>query len=94
VRFYGLRFYYLFIYILFPGADGIKWGTVDTVATLSGLVSEVRFHGQHREQGDHIGRFFACWSIVYFGQRLENYRRSAQFWATLSHRANGVLMVY
>jgi hypothetical protein len=28
----------------------------------------------HQLQGDQIGRIFACWVIVYFGQCFENYR--------------------
>jgi hypothetical protein len=36
-------------------------------------------------QGDQIGRIFAFWAIVFFGQNLENYRNSANFWATFFH---------
>jgi hypothetical protein len=35
-------------------------------------------------QGDHIGRIFAYWVIVYFGQWFKNYRGSANFWVTFS----------
>jgi hypothetical protein len=31
------------------------------------------------EQGDQIGRIFAHWAIVYFGQCFENYSSSANF---------------
>jgi hypothetical protein len=30
-------------------------------------------------QGDQIGRIFAYWSIVYFGQFFEDYRNSPNF---------------
>jgi hypothetical protein len=33
--------------------------------------------------GDQIGRIFARWVIVYFGQLLENYRGIPNVWATL-----------
>jgi hypothetical protein len=33
-------------------------------------------------QGDQIGRIFAHWAIVFFGQLNENYRSSANSWAT------------
>jgi hypothetical protein len=36
-------------------------------------------------QGDQIGRSFAKWVIVYFGQLLENYGRIPHFGATLFH---------
>jgi hypothetical protein len=29
-----------------------------------------------------MGRVFAQWVIIYFGQWFEKYRSSAQFWAT------------
>jgi hypothetical protein len=32
-----------------------------------------------RDQGDRIGRVFAQWAIVYFGQLFENYRSSTLF---------------
>jgi hypothetical protein len=35
-------------------------------------------------QGDQIGRIFAPWVIVYFGQFFENYRSSPHFWSTFS----------
>jgi hypothetical protein len=34
-------------------------------------------------QGDQIGRIFAQWVIVCFGQLHENYRTCPHFWATL-----------
>jgi hypothetical protein len=34
-------------------------------------------------QGDQIGRIFAQWVNVYFGQLLKNYRSVPQIWATL-----------
>jgi hypothetical protein len=37
------------------------------------------------EQGDQIGRIFAFWVIVYFGQFLENNKRSPNDWITFSH---------
>jgi hypothetical protein len=37
-----------------------------------------------RRQGDQIGRIFAQWVIVYFGQFLENYRSSPNFGVTFS----------
>jgi hypothetical protein len=36
-------------------------------------------------QGDQIGRIFAHWVTVYFGQLFENYRRGSFFWATFFH---------
>jgi hypothetical protein len=35
-------------------------------------------------QGDQIGRIFAQWAIIYYGQFLENYRCSPHFWVTFS----------
>jgi hypothetical protein len=35
-------------------------------------------------QGDQNGRFFATWVVVYFWHFFENYRRSANYWATFS----------
>jgi hypothetical protein len=32
-------------------------------------------------QGDQIGRIFAHWALVVFGQLFENYRSSPYFWA-------------
>jgi hypothetical protein len=37
-----------------------------------------------REQGDQIGRIFACWAIIYFRHCFENYTISSNFWATFS----------
>jgi hypothetical protein len=37
------------------------------------------------KQGDQIGRIFAFWVIVYFGQFLENNKRSPNDWTTFSH---------
>jgi hypothetical protein len=38
------------------------------------------------DQGDLIGRFFAYWAIVYYGQVLfENYRSSQTIWAAFFH---------
>jgi hypothetical protein len=34
------------------------------------------------EQGDQIGRIFAQWAIVYFGQFFENHKSSPNFCAT------------
>jgi hypothetical protein len=34
-------------------------------------------------QGDQIGRIFVHWAMVYFGQFLENYRSTPNFWATI-----------
>jgi hypothetical protein len=39
-------------------------------------------HGRPRKQGGQIGRIFAYWAIVFFGQLFENYRSSANSWAT------------
>jgi hypothetical protein len=41
-------------------------------------------------QGDQIGRVFAQWEIVYFGQWFKNYRSSAHFWATFFHGTSHV----
>jgi hypothetical protein len=38
-----------------------------------------------RDQGDQIGRIFAYWAIVYFGQFIENYGSSPDFCAPFSH---------
>jgi hypothetical protein len=46
---------------------------------------KILFSGYHN-QGDQIGRIFAYWSIVYFGQRLKHYRSSAKFLATFFPR--------
>jgi hypothetical protein len=35
-------------------------------------------------QRDHIGRKFAYWEIVFFGQFFENYGSSSKFWGTFS----------
>jgi hypothetical protein len=32
-------------------------------------------------QGDQIGRIFACWAIVYSGQVFENYKSNPNCWA-------------
>jgi hypothetical protein len=32
-------------------------------------------------QGDQIGRIFAEWAIVFFGQFFENYGSAPKFWA-------------
>jgi hypothetical protein len=34
------------------------------------------------EQGDQIGRIFAQWVVVFFGQLLKIYKNSPQFWST------------
>jgi hypothetical protein len=36
-----------------------------------------------KKQGDRIGRFFAHWVIVYFGQCFENYRTCTILWASI-----------
>jgi hypothetical protein len=37
------------------------------------------------EQGGRIGRFFASWAAVDFGQFFENFTSSANLWATYLH---------
>jgi hypothetical protein len=37
-------------------------------------------------QGDHIGRIFAYWAIVYFGQFVVNYKSRRNFVAAFYHR--------
>jgi hypothetical protein len=44
------------------------------------------------DQGDQIGRIFAQWAIVYFGQWFENYIQSANFWATFFRDISYVLI--
>jgi hypothetical protein len=43
-------------------------------------------------QGDQIGRIFAYWAIVFFGQFIENYRISANSWATFFHSISYALI--
>jgi hypothetical protein len=47
-------------------------------------------HSEAGRQGDQIGRIFAHWAIVYFGQFFENDRRSLNFLATFFHDENFV----
>jgi hypothetical protein len=47
-------------------------------------VRKINEKAQPREQGDQIGRIFAQWVIVYFGQFYKDYRSNPNFWATLS----------
>jgi hypothetical protein len=44
-------------------------------------------------QGDQIGRIFAQWAIVYFGQWFEIYIISANFWATFLCDTSYVLIL-
>jgi hypothetical protein len=44
-------------------------------------------------QGDQIGRIFADLAIVFFGQLIENYRRSAISWATFFHSTSYELIL-
>jgi hypothetical protein len=44
-------------------------------------------------KGDQIGRIYAQWAIVYFGQCFENYWSGANFWATLFHGTSYVLIM-
>jgi hypothetical protein len=37
-----------------------------------------------RNQGDQIGRIFAQWANVYFGQYFEKHKSDPNFWATFS----------
>jgi hypothetical protein len=39
---------------------------------------------KEERQGDQIGRKFAQWVIVYFGQWFENYRSNAHLWLIFS----------
>jgi hypothetical protein len=43
-----------------------------------------------RQQGDQIGRVFAPWAIVYFGEFLENHRSSQKLRATFFQCKNNV----
>jgi hypothetical protein len=46
------------------------------------IQSDVKSSGQishMHTQGGQIGRIFACWSIVFFGHRFENYKSSPIF---------------
>jgi hypothetical protein len=45
------------------------------------------------DQGDQIGRIFACWATVYFGQCFENYRSGAKMWTTFFHGTSYVLIL-
>jgi hypothetical protein len=47
-------------------------------SALQNFIAKVRC-----QQGDQIGRIFAQWVIVCFGQFRENYRSRSHFWATL-----------
>jgi hypothetical protein len=44
-------------------------------------------------QGDQIGRFFAHWTTVYFGQLFENYKSSTNSWAACSRGKIGALIL-
>jgi hypothetical protein len=44
------------------------------------------------EQGDQIGRIFALWAIVFFGQFFENFISSPNFWVTVFHGKSYVLI--
>jgi hypothetical protein len=44
-------------------------------------------------QGDQIGRFFAAWVIVFFGQFFVNYRLSPNFWGYFFHGKNCALIL-
>jgi hypothetical protein len=44
-------------------------------------------------QGDQIGRIFAYWAIVFFGQFFENYRRGTNSWATFFHGKSNALIL-
>jgi hypothetical protein len=46
-----------------------------------------------KEQGDQIGRIFAYWVIVFFGQLFEKYRSRLIFCATLSHEKSCALIL-
>jgi hypothetical protein len=49
----------------------------------SHLIGNTGSNEVNRDQGDQIGRIFAQWVDVYFGQLLQNYRSIPQIWATL-----------
>jgi hypothetical protein len=54
---------------------------------LNNLATLIKTTGQRKEsldQGDQIGRIFAYWTIVFFGQFLENCKSSPQIFATFS----------
>jgi hypothetical protein len=36
-------------------------------------------------QGDQIGRIFADWAAVYFGQFIENFKSYPNYWASIFH---------
>jgi hypothetical protein len=42
----------------------------------------LKLYSMLTRQGDQIGRIFAQWAIVYYGQFFENYRSSRHFCAT------------
>jgi hypothetical protein len=44
-------------------------------------------------QGDQIGRIFALWAIVCFGQFLKNNSNSPQFWATFFQSIDYVVIL-
>jgi hypothetical protein len=49
------------------------------------LQSHTPFTPLTRDQGDQVGRIFAYWAIVYFGQFLENHRSSPNSWLICFH---------
>jgi hypothetical protein len=40
-----------------------------------------------------LGRIFAYWAIVYFGHYFDNYRSTANYWATFLHSTSYVLIL-
>jgi hypothetical protein len=44
------------------------------------------FYQRWIQEGDQIGRIFAHWAIVFFGQFFEHYRSSPNFPATFIHK--------
>jgi hypothetical protein len=47
----------------------------------------------HSRQGDQIGQIFASRVVVYFGQFVVNYRRSANYKATFFYSTRYVLIL-
>jgi hypothetical protein len=45
------------------------------------------------EQGDQIGRIFAQWTIVYFGQFFDNYKSGQHFYASFFLSIDYVLIL-
>jgi hypothetical protein len=57
----------------------VGWTPVPTVLTAQAIILSSLVNISRPNQGDRIGRIFAYWAIVYFGQGFEDYSSSNNF---------------